>query len=84
MASITDVAKKAGVSISTVSHVINGTKFVGEALKARVMAAIEELGYQPNEMAASMKRRATNNIGVIPPASRGREKGNEEKFLSGW
>lgn len=67
MASITDVAKKAGVSISTVSHVINGTKFVGEALKARVMAAIEELGYQPNEMAASMKRRATNNIGVILP-----------------
>ena len=67
MASITDVAKKAGVSISTVSHVINGTKFVGEELKMRVMAAIEELGYQPNEMAASMKRRATNNIGVILP-----------------
>ena len=67
MASITDVAKKAGVSISTVSHVINGTKFVGEALRGRVMAAIEELGYQPNEMAASMKRRATNNIGVILP-----------------
>lgn len=67
MASITDVAKKAGVSISTVSHVINGTKFVGEALRERVMEAIRELGYQPNEMAASMKRRATNNIGVILP-----------------
>ena len=67
MASITDVAKKAGVSISTVSNVINGTKFVGEELKNRVLEAIEELGYQPNEMAASMKRRATNNIGVILP-----------------
>ena len=67
MASITDVAKRAGVSISTVSNVINGTKFVGEELKKRVLDAIEELGYQPNEMAASMKRRATNNIGVILP-----------------
>lgn len=67
MASITDVAKKAGVSISTVSNVINGTKFVGEKLRTRVLEAIEELGYQPNEMAASMKRRATNNIGVILP-----------------
>ena len=67
MASITDVAKKAGVSISTVSNVINGTKFVGDELKNRVLEAIEELGYQPNELAASMKRRATNNIGVILP-----------------
>lgn len=67
MASITDVAKRAGVSISTVSHVLNGTKFVGEDLKNRVLQAVEELGYQPNEMAASMKRRATNNIGVILP-----------------
>ena len=67
MASITDVAKKAGVSISTVSNVINDTKFVSEQLKSRVMQAIDELGYQPNELAASMKRRATNNIGVILP-----------------
>ena len=67
MASITDVAKKAGVSISTVSNVINGTKFVGEELKERVQSAINELGYQPNELAASMKRRATNNLGVILP-----------------
>lgn len=67
MANITDVAKKAGVSISTVSHVINGTKYVGEELTQRVNRAIAELGYQANEMAASMKRRTTNNIGVILP-----------------
>ena len=67
MANITDVAKKAGVSISTVSHVINGTKYVGEELTARVNQAITALGYQANEMAASMKRRTTNNIGVILP-----------------
>lgn len=67
MANITDVAKKAGVSISTVSNVINGTKFVGKELTDRVNSAIEELGYQANEIAASMKRRETKNIGVIFP-----------------
>lgn len=67
MATITDVAKRAGVSISTVSNVINGTKFVGKDLTEKVNTAIRELGYQANEMAASMKRRTTNNIGVILP-----------------
>ena len=67
MANIKDVAKKAGVSISTVSNVINGTKFVGEELTEKVNNAIKELGYQANEMAASMKRRTTKNIGVILP-----------------
>lgn len=67
MANIIDVAKRAGVSISTVSHVINGTKFVGKDLTDRVLCAIDELGYHSNEMAASMKRRETRNIGVIFP-----------------
>ena len=67
MATITDVAKKAGVSISTVSNVINGTKFVGDELSEKVREAIRELGYQANEMAASMKRRTTNNIGIVLP-----------------
>ena len=67
MANITDVAREAGVSISTVSNVINGTKFVGEELTDRVNRAIEALGYQANELAASMKRRSTNNIGVVLP-----------------
>ena len=67
MANITDVAKRAGVSISTVSNVINGTKFVGQELTDRVHRAIDELGYQANGIAASMKRRETRNIGVIFP-----------------
>ncbi len=67
MANITDVAKEAGVSISTVSNVINGTKYVGDELTERVNRAIEKLGYKSNELAASMKRRLTNNIGVVLP-----------------
>ena len=67
MANITDVAKRAGVSIATVSNVINKTKFVSKELTDRVNDAVEELGYTANEMAASVKRRETRNIGVILP-----------------
>jgi len=67
MATITDVARLAGVSIATVSHVINGTKYVGPGQVDKVNKAIRELGYKTNEMAASMKRRHTMNIGVILP-----------------
>ena len=45
---IKDVAKLAGVSFKTVSRVINREPSVGEALQAKVWAAIEELNYQPN------------------------------------
>jgi len=65
VSSIVDVAKKAGVSISTVSHVINGTKYVSPNLSERVNNAIKLLGYQANDVAASMKKHVTNNIGVI-------------------
>ena len=46
-AKITDVAQKANVSISTVSHVLNHTRFVSEETRKKVMDAVEELGYQP-------------------------------------
>ena len=44
-AKITDVAQKANVSISTVSHVLNHTRFVSEETRKKVMDAVEELGY---------------------------------------
>ena len=47
-AKITDVAKKANVSISTVSHVLNHTRFVSEETRKKVMDAVEELGYSPD------------------------------------
>ena len=43
-----DVASKAGVSVATVSHVVNNTKPVSEKTKARIEAAIKELSYTPN------------------------------------
>ncbi len=65
MATIHDVARVAGVSVATVSHVINGTRKVNSETQARVRRAIEELGYQPNAIARSLRKRVTYAIGVL-------------------
>jgi LacI family transcriptional regulator len=57
------VAQRAGVAISTVSKVFSGRGEVIPALRARVLAAAEELGYQPNYIAQSLRRGATDLIG---------------------
>ncbi|NWF69750.1 MAG: LacI family DNA-binding transcriptional regulator [Chloroflexi bacterium] len=67
MTTIRDVAAKAQVSVSTVSHVINGTRFVENETRARVQAAIAELGYRPNSLARSLRRRVTGTIGLLVP-----------------
>lgn len=64
---IKDVAKKANVSISTVSRVINDSKPVNSDIKLRVMAVIKELGYKPNPVARSLVTRKSRLIGVIVP-----------------
>jgi len=62
-----DVAKKAGVSVATVSHVINNTRIVSELTKAKVKTALEELNYQPNAVARSLRRKESMIIGLIIP-----------------
>lgn len=62
---IKDVSKRANVSISTVSHVINGTRYVSDEVTQRVKDAIEEVGYVPNIIAKSLKQSATNTIGLV-------------------
>jgi len=64
---IYDVAKKAGVSPSTVSRVMNIPEIVAEHTRQKVMNAVKELAYIPNMMAANMPRRRTNYIGLIIP-----------------
>lgn len=64
---IKDVAKKAGVSISTVSRVINQSKPVRSKTKEKVLDAIEELGYRPNAIARSLKVKHTQSIGIMVP-----------------
>lgn len=67
MTTITDVAKRARVSVATVSATINNTKYVSPELKSRVTAAIRELGYAPDAIARSLKKGRTNLIGLILP-----------------
>ncbi len=69
MVTIHDVAKKAGVSTTTVSHVINQTRFVSEAAARRVQRAMRELHYQPNAIARSLRRKHTRTLGLILPDS---------------
>ncbi len=67
MVTITDVAKRAGVSTATVSHVLNGTRYVREETRACVLAAVNELGYRPNRLARSLVRGETHTLGLIIP-----------------
>jgi LacI family transcriptional regulator len=62
---INDVAKRAGVSKSTVSHVINQTRFVEESTKDKVLLAIQELGYRPSGIARSLVSRRTKTAGLL-------------------
>lgn len=64
---IRDVAKRAGVSISTVSRVLNNSAVVGEAKRQRVEQAARELGYSPNPAALSLLGQSTGGIGVLLP-----------------
>lgn len=62
-----DVARRSGVSVATVSNVLHQTAPVAATTRRRVLDAIEELGYRQNEVARSLKRRATRTLGVVIP-----------------
>ncbi|MDQ0061992.1 LacI family DNA-binding transcriptional regulator [Paenibacillus harenae] len=67
MATIHDVAKKADVSVTTVSRVLNNRGYISEATRTKVFRVMEELHYQPNEIARSLLRKQSNVIGLIIP-----------------
>jgi DNA-binding LacI/PurR family transcriptional regulator len=63
--SLRDVAERAGASVQTVSRVANGEPNVTDALRGRVLTAMNELGYRPNAAARAIRRGAFNTIGVV-------------------
>lgn len=67
MATMRDVAERAGVSVTTVSHVLNNTRPVSDRLRRRVLAAMAEMEYQPNRLARSLRRGDTYTLGMIVP-----------------
>lgn len=67
-AKLTDVAKKAGVSVTTVSRVINNHGYLSEKTKNKVFQAMQELNYQPNSAARSLQGKKAKLIGLIFPS----------------
>lgn len=65
MASIRDVAEKAGVSTATVSRVLNKDERVKEETRAKIQAVIDELGYRPNRLATSLRRQDSNLVALF-------------------
>jgi len=67
MATISDVAKKARVSVGTVSNVLNGRAFVSQKNRRKVELAIQELRYRPNTIARSLRKNRTYLLAVFIP-----------------
>jgi LacI family transcriptional regulator len=65
MVTIREVAKRARVSTGTVSNVLSGSESVKGHLRARVLAAMRDLDYQPNQIARSLKTRQTKMLGMV-------------------
>ncbi|GGF70474.1 LacI family transcriptional regulator [Paenibacillus albidus] len=67
MPNLKDVAKKAGLSINTVSRVLNNRGYISEKTREKVYRVMKEMNYQPNEMARALFRKRSNMIGLIIP-----------------
>jgi len=65
MATIVDVARIAGVSVSTVSHVVNGTRNVSDKTRERVLQAIAQANYRQDRVARALRRARTDTLGLL-------------------
>ncbi|MGV3615739.1 MAG: LacI family DNA-binding transcriptional regulator [Fimbriimonas sp.] len=64
-ATIREVAERAGVATMTVSRVLNGSGYASETVRKRVLAAVDELGYMPNQLARSLRSQRTGTIALL-------------------
>ncbi|MDE6915126.1 MAG: LacI family DNA-binding transcriptional regulator [Lachnospiraceae bacterium] len=67
MATLKDVAKEAGLTVGTVSRVLNNRGYISNNARRKVDEAMKKLNYRPNEMARSLHSKSTNTIGLIVP-----------------
>ena len=74
MATIKDIAKKAGVAQGTVSNVLNGKGNVSSDKIRRVLEAARQLGYVPNERAALLRKGTNDCLALVMPDSRARQR----------
>jgi len=66
-ATLKDIANKISVSVSTVSRVVNGKKYVKPETRKKILKALKDMDYTPNQVARSLKIKSTNTIGVVIP-----------------
>jgi LacI family transcriptional regulator len=69
LATMKDVARLAGVSTSTVSHVVNNSRFVSDEIRERILQAVADLNYSPSALARSLKIKQTRTLGMIVTTS---------------
>lgn len=69
MATLKDVAERSGVSVTTVSRMLNNRGYISEKTRKKILKAMEELNYQPNEIARSLSLQKSKIIGLIVPSS---------------
>ncbi|MGT2908013.1 LacI family DNA-binding transcriptional regulator [Streptococcus dentiloxodontae] len=82
MVTIKDVAKRAGVSVSTASRVLHNNRMISEATKKRVRQAMKELNYSPNYSAQNLVKRQSNTIAIVLPVRENFEAlGNNPFFM---
>lgn len=68
MVTLKDVAKEAGLTVTTVSRVLNNRGYISDQARKKVYDAMKTLNYQPNEVARSLSKRSTDTIGLIVPS----------------
>ncbi|MDI5943680.1 LacI family DNA-binding transcriptional regulator, partial [Micromonospora sp. DH15] len=71
MVTISDVARHAGVAVSTVSYVLSGKRAISEVTRNRVLASIRMLGYHPNAGARALASRRANVVALVLPLRSG-------------
>ncbi|MCO5995630.1 LacI family DNA-binding transcriptional regulator [Actinoallomurus rhizosphaericola] len=80
---IGEIARRSGVSRSTVSYALSGKRAVSEATRQRIQAVIDELGYQPNAAARALKEGRTRTLGLVVPPTRRRLTLMQLDFVAG-
>jgi LacI family sucrose operon transcriptional repressor len=68
MATIKDVAERAGITVTTVSRVLNNRGYISDKTRKKVYQAMKELDYRPNAIARALAQNQTNSIGIIVPS----------------
>ena len=82
MVTIKDVARAAGVSVSTVSHALSGNRPVRDETRIRIVKAIAELGYHPSSAAQSLVTGRSHTVGILFPPEGGERAGNSSDSLN--